>query len=154
MAVEREPLADVEVREMELADLDQVLDIERLSQVTPWSARAFLAELENSYSVYLVACRGERVVGFAGMWLVVDEAHVTNIAVHPAERGRGIGSLLLEELERRARAAGAGHVTLEVRVTNRVARSLYRRHGFTDRGLRRGYYRDTGEDAVIMGKDL
>lgn len=139
---------------MTAGDLEEVLDIERLSQVTPWSARAFLSELENSYGVYLVACLGERVVGFAGMWLVVDEAHVTNIAVHPAERGRGIGSLLLEELEARARAAGARHMTLEVRVSNKVARSMYRKHGYDERGVRRGYYRDTGEDALIMWKEL
>lgn len=98
--------------------------------------------------------RGEGpVVGYAGMWIVLDEAHVTNIAVAPEMRGRDIGDALLSELERRARARECRRMTLEVRPSNAVAISLYTKHGFVPRGRRPGYYSDTHEDAIVMWKD-
>lgn len=93
------------------------------------------------------------VVGYAGMWIVLDEAHVTNVAVAPEHRGRDIGDRLLSELERRARLRGCLRMTLEVRPSNAVAIALYRKHGFVARGRRPGYYSDTHEDAIIMWKD-
>lgn len=94
-----------------------------------------------------------RVVGYAGMWIVLDEAHVTNIAVAPEMRGRDIGDALLTELERRARARECRRMTLEVRPSNSVAIALYTKHGFVPRGRRPGYYSDTNEDAIVMWKD-
>ncbi|MBT9259214.1 MAG: ribosomal protein S18-alanine N-acetyltransferase [Clostridiales bacterium] len=139
---------------MTVADLPEVLAIERASYPTPWSERAFRSELmHNSYGHYLVALYEGKVVGYAGMWIVLDEAHITNIAVHPDYRGRGFGHLILSEMEKRAVEQGCTRMTLEVRPSNHVARRLYQRHGFVARGIRKGYYSDTQEDAIIMWKD-
>lgn len=142
------------LREMQVDDVPMVMEVEALSFLTPWSQAAFLSELQtNSYAYYFVAAVEARVVGYGGMWLILDEAHVTNIAVHPAYRGRKIGEALLICLMRKAKEKGAAAMTLEVRDKNAAAQNLYRKHGFTARGIRRGYYSDTGEDAVIMWKD-
>jgi len=134
--------------------LDQVAAIEALSFATPWSRESFQYELtRNDFASYLVALDGEKVLGYAGMWLILDEAHVTNVAVHPDCRGRGLGRVLMLELMRRAALAGAGRMTLEVRKSNHVARRLYEHLGFKERGCRRGYYTDTNEDALIMWKE-
>jgi ribosomal-protein-alanine N-acetyltransferase len=93
------------------------------------------------------------IVGFAGLWLTLDEAHVTTIAVHPDYRGRGVGELLLASLIDIAYDVNARYITLEVRVTNRVAQNLYRKYGFWDDGIRRRYYSDNHEDALIMRTD-
>ncbi|MGB9803150.1 ribosomal protein S18-alanine N-acetyltransferase [Desulfofundulus sp.] len=140
--------------EMSSRHLDEVLAIEQASFPTPWSRYAFTYELmHNEFAVYIVVLAGEKVVGYAGMWLVLDEAHVTNVAVHPDYRRRRIGRKLMQELMRRAVMLGARRMTLEVRTSNHVARRLYTSLGFVERGRRRGYYTDTNEDAVIMWKD-
>ena len=95
-----------------------------------------------------------RVAGYIGMWLVIDEGHITTIAVHPLHRGRGVGRQLLEAAEAIARERGALRITLEVRVSNTVAHSLYQKMGYVDAGIRPGYYRDNNEDAIIMWKEL
>lgn len=139
---------------MGIEHLDEVMEIERLSFPTPWSRGAYQREiLDNSYARYIVALLGGRVVGYAGMWVLMDEAHVTNIAVHPDYRHLGIGERILRELIRRAYAAGADKMTLEVRVSNVVAQNLYKKLGFAFRGIRRGYYTDTHEDAMIMWRN-
>jgi ribosomal-protein-alanine N-acetyltransferase len=136
---------------MDPGHIDQVLSIELKSFPTPWSRRAFMFEVtENDFAFYIVAHVNNRVVGYGGMWLVVDEAHITNVAVHPDYRGCGIGRALMLELLRRAAILGAGKVTLEVRVTNLVARNLYKSLGFSDKGVRPKYYSDNNEDAIIM----
>ncbi|HHY94187.1 MAG TPA: ribosomal protein S18-alanine N-acetyltransferase [Firmicutes bacterium] len=139
---------------MTLADLDGVMAVEEVSYPTPWSRRAFIGELtENVHAHYIVARNGWQVVGYAGMWVILDEAHVTNIAVHPDWRRCGLGERLLRELIARARARGATRVTLEVRKSNFPAQHLYTKMGFVPRGIRRGYYSDTHEDAIIMWLD-
>jgi len=152
--VGKETVRDVDrvyIDQMTLADLDGVMAVEEISYLTPWSRRAFVSELtENIHAHYIVARLGREVVGYAGMWVILDEAHVTNIAVHPDWRRRGLGERLLRELISRARARGATRVTLEVRKSNMVAQRLYTRLGFVPRGIRKGYYSDTGEDAIIM----
>ncbi len=131
--------------------LDQVLAIESESFPVPWSHQAFMFEVtENDLAFYIVALLDGKVAGYAGMWIVLDEAHVTNVAVHPGLRGRGIGRALMTELLYRAAVLGAARITLEVRVSNRVARNLYKSLGFVDRGIRRRYYSDNDEDAVVM----
>ncbi len=153
MAVQQVP-EPVRFADMELRHLSAVLDIERRSFPTAWSERAFVSELtQNAYAHYIVALRGQRVVGYAGMWLILDEAHITNIAIHPSERGRGLGDATLSELQRRAEEHGCVRMTLEVRPSNAVARALYGKHGFVARGVRPAYYTDTHEDAIIMWKD-
>ncbi|MCL6611035.1 MAG: ribosomal protein S18-alanine N-acetyltransferase [Peptococcaceae bacterium] len=131
--------------------LDQVMAIELKSFPIPWSHRTFMFEVtENDFAFYIVALLNGRVAGYAGMWIVLDEAHVTNVAVHPELRGRGVGRALMTELLGRAAVLGADRITLEVRVSNRAARSLYKSLGFVEKGLRRKYYSDNNEDAVIM----
>ncbi|MCL6614876.1 MAG: ribosomal protein S18-alanine N-acetyltransferase [Firmicutes bacterium] len=143
----------VVVDRMTVADLDEVLAIESASFASPWSRASFLYELlENQRAVYLVAKEDERVVGYIGMWVIFDEGHITNLAVHPDFRRRGIGALLLSELIAEAKTRGVSHLTLEVRQSNLGAQLLYAKHGFVTRGVRRRYYRDNDEDALIMWK--
>ena len=139
------------IEPMRLADLAEVQAIERASFTSPWPPHAYRSELEsNRLATYLVARVGETVVGFAGMWLMVDEAHITTFATHPAWRRRRIGERLLLSLldlavDRRAREA-----TLEVRLSNLAARRLYEKYGFRPVGLRPNYYSDDREDALVM----
>ena len=146
---------EIAIHPMTPADLDEVMAIEHLSYLTPWSRDAFASELLQRYTVYLVARAGQRVVGYAGMHVIWEQAHVTNVAVHPEFRGRGVGERLMRELIRIAYRRGAARMTLEVRVGNAPAQALYRKLGFvTEPGaVRKGYYTDTGEDAIIMWKD-
>lgn len=138
---------------MTLSDLPDVLAIERASFPAPWSERAFMAELlHNAYADYVVARLDGRLVGYGGMWIMLDEAHVTNIAVHPEFRRQGIGERILCELIRRAARRRCERMTLEVRKSNFPAQRLYLKHGFVPRGVRKGYYTDNNEDAIIMWK--
>lgn len=140
---------------MRLRDLGDILKIEKLSFTTPWSKQAFLSELlDNDRAYYLVAKVNDRAVGYIGIWLVAGEGHITNVAVHPDFRRRGIGNQLMTAVERLAAARGATRLTLEVRVSNDVAQHLYRKLGYLPAGIRRRYYRDNDEDALIMWKDL
>jgi [ribosomal protein S18]-alanine N-acetyltransferase len=143
------------VEAMALPDIPAVHEIERLSFVTPWPAYAFEQELTgNRLARYVVARASlggrERVVGFAGIWLMVDEAHVTTFGVHPDWRRRGVGRRLLLSLLELALEIGAARMTLEVRVSNLAAQALYAGFGFAVAGERRGYYTDDGEDALVM----
>lgn len=146
----------VRVEPMCLEDLEGILEIEEASFPTPWSRKSFLYELlENERAVYLVAREQEdRVQGYIGMWMVLDEGHITNLAVHPRARGRGIGELLLKALMAESRSRGINRLTLEVRISNLVARNLYAKLGFVSAGIRPGYYLDNNEDALIMWKGL
>jgi ribosomal-protein-alanine N-acetyltransferase len=144
----------VVVRDMYLSDLDAVMGIEVHSFPTPWSRHAFQAELmENNFATYLVLDFHGRVVAYGGMWIILDEAHVTNVAVHPDFRGHHLGERMMRGLMERARALGSVRMTLEVRRSNAVAQNLYHKLGFIPLGVRRGYYSDPREDAIIMWKD-
>lgn len=151
-----EPIGEaITIEPMRLRDLDQVIRIERLSFSAPWSKAAFLSELlENDRARYLVARVGDQVVGYTGMWIILDEGHITNVAVHPHWRNRGVATHLLTALEDLAREQGVRRMTLEVRKSNVVAHTLYEKLGFRDAGIRRAYYRDNNEDAIIMWKTL
>jgi [ribosomal protein S18]-alanine N-acetyltransferase len=138
-------------RFMREEDIDQVLEIEHASFATPWSREAFYNELNmNKFAVYIVVEVDKKVVGYCGVWIVIDEAHVTNIAILPAFRGRKLGEALMQNLFDVARTMGAKSMTLEVRVTNYVAQALYRKFGFQKGGLRKNYYTDNQEDALVM----
>ena len=142
------------VRPMTTADVDGVMAVEKDSFATPWSRSAFEEELaQNRLARYLVAEENGQVVGYAGMWLVINEAHVTNVAVSGSRRGEGIGRLLMETLMELARENGMGSMTLEVRVSNMVARHLYETLGFAEAGIRKNYYSETKEDALILWRD-
>jgi ribosomal-protein-alanine N-acetyltransferase len=143
----------LEIRRLTLRDLGAVEEIERASYPTPWSRSMFAGELTKPASISLGAFEGEDLVGYVIVSRYVDAWHVMNVAVRPEERGRGIGTALLERLfEATASDARRGY-TLEVRVSNERAIKLYERLGFKGRGVRRGYYTDNREDALIMWKD-
>jgi [ribosomal protein S18]-alanine N-acetyltransferase len=136
------------------ADLDQVDEIERHSFKNPWPARVFLEELERAWARVDVARAGAGVVGFCNYWLVKDEVHLLAIATHPDRRRGGVGAALLEHLLAKATATQSALVTLEVRKSNRPAIALYERYGFAPVGVRRGYYAEDGEDALVMTLEL
>jgi len=139
---------------MRLEHLDEVLKIEELSFPSPWSRSSFVYEItQNQFACYIVAVAEEKVAGYGGMWLILDEAHITNVAVRTDYRMKGIGAALMLELIRQASLKGATRMTLEVRPSNTAARRLYASLGFKDIGLRKRYYTDTNEDAIIMWKD-
>ena len=139
------------VEPMRLADVPAVLEIERLSFSSPWPAYAFEQELTaNRLAHYRVARLRDRVVGFGGIWLMVDEAHITTFGVHPEHRREGIGRRLLLSLADLAIELGTARMTLEVRLSNLAAQGLYRSFGFQDKGRRIAYYSDDGEDALVM----
>jgi ribosomal-protein-alanine N-acetyltransferase len=141
----------LEIEPMRLPDLDAVREIELRSFSTPWPAHAYPAEIEtNRLAHYRVARLDGRIVAFAGIWLMLDEAHVTTFAVHPDFRRRSIGERLLLAMLDVAIANGAREATLEVRLSNMAARKLYEKYGFRPVGLRPRYYSDDNEDALIM----
>lgn len=145
---------EVTFGEMRPEHLNQVEAIEKASFPTPWSRSSFAFEItQNNFAFYVVAAAEEEVLGYGGMWLILDEAHITNLAVHPEHRGKRIGRALMMELMRRAVMMGITRMTLEVRPSNLAARRLYKSLGFEERGLRKRYYTDTKEDAIIMWND-
>lgn len=136
---------------MALGDLPAVQEIERLSFSSPWPAYALEQELTaNRLARYVVARAGDTIVAFAGVWLMVDDAHITTFSVHPEWRRRGVGQQLLMGVADLAREIGARRLTLEVRASNEAAQRLYERFGFEIVGRRPAYYTDNGEDALIM----
>ncbi|HHY36804.1 MAG TPA: ribosomal protein S18-alanine N-acetyltransferase [Firmicutes bacterium] len=146
--------AMITLEKMNMTHLEEVLALERLCFSNPWSYEAYRFELEdNQLADYLVVLDAGRVVGYGGMWLIMDEAHVTNIAIHPQYRRRGLGELLLRCLMTRAYVRGARRMTLEVRRSNHIAQRLYEKLGFRGIGYRKDYYSDNGEDALIMWKE-
>lgn len=143
--------APLVVEPMRMGDVGAVLEIERLSFSAPWPAFAFEQELTaNRLAHYRVARLADRVVAFGGIWLMVDEAHITTFGVHPDHRRRGIGRRLLLQLTDVALELGSARMTLEVRVSNEPAQALYRSFGFAVTGRRIAYYSDDGEDALVM----
>jgi [ribosomal protein S18]-alanine N-acetyltransferase len=146
---------EITFRQMTLADIDDVLKIEHVSFTLPWSRESFYNELvHNNYSHYIVMEWNGQVIGYCGMWLVIDEAHITNVAVLPEFRGRKLGEALMRKAMETAKELGAKTMTLEVRVSNRVAQSLYRKLGFLNGGIRKQYYTDNQEDALVMWVNL
>ena len=144
-------MATLFIERMRPIDLDEVLAIERASFTMPWSRGAFLYEIEqNRVARCYVMREEERVVGYICVWEVADEMHITNIAVHPTARRRGIGRGLLGSVLEDARRRSMRLLVLEVRPSNVEARALYDSFGFRVVGRRRGYYYDTGEDALVM----
>jgi ribosomal-protein-alanine N-acetyltransferase len=139
---------------MTLADLEAVHAIERASFSVPWPDEAYRNELlTNRLASYVVARAGETIVGFGGLWVMVDEAHITTFAVDPRWRRRGVGEWMLLALLDRATERHAREATLEVRLSNMPARRLYEKYGFRPVGIRPRYYSDNGEDALIMTTD-
>ena len=145
------------IRKAETKDIKEMAALDLVCFPAPWSEEAFRQELEeNNLAFYVVAELKEKVVGYAGLWAILDEGHITNVAVSPEHRKRGIGRAVVEVLVDATEQAGLNSFTLEVRTSNITAQNLYKKFGFIEAGLRKGYYEDNGEDALIMwrGKSI
>jgi ribosomal-protein-alanine N-acetyltransferase len=144
----------VQIEPMQLDDIPVVQTIEREVFLTPWPRNAYRRELsQNRLATYIVIREGDEIVGYAGLWRMHDEAHVTTVGVRRQDQGKGYGLALMLALIERAYAIGSRWMTLEVRASNFGAMALYEKLGFKVIGRRRGYYTDDGEDAIVMWSD-
>lgn len=142
---------NVIISRMQVEDIEVVSKIERRCYALPWNSTAYVTEIGNSIAYYTVAKDSDGlVVGFAGMWVIMDEIHLTTLAVDPEARGNSIGERLLLDMLEYGMAHGAHRATLEVREHNTAAHNLYLKYGFEDVAIRKKYYSDNGENAVIM----
>ena len=144
-------MADVIIRQAEPRDAADIFEIEKLCFPDPWSMDSISFELEeNPRAFYVVAEHSGKVVGYAGLWWIEDEGHITNVAVKPGFRNRKIAEGIIDTLIEHTSAEGIKHYTLEVRRSNEAAIGLYEKFGFAVEGVRKGYYRFEKEDALIM----
>lgn len=136
---------------MVVSDLPSVLHIESVSFSAAWPQNAFTNEIrDNKLAHYFVGRLGSKIVAYGGIWVILEDSHVTTIAVHPDQRGKKLGEEMLVHLLRAAIDNGASWITLEVRESNESAQKLYRKYGFTVVSTRRGYYSDNNENALVM----
>ncbi|SCI34394.1 MULTISPECIES: ribosomal protein S18-alanine N-acetyltransferase [unclassified Romboutsia] len=142
------------IEEMKVDDIDGVFEVEKNCFEDYWSRDSFKKELSNNLAKYLVAKVDKEVVGYVGIWFVVDEGHITNVAVHEDYRGKEIGDQLIKELVQVCKDNNIVSMTLEVRSSNIVAQNLYRKYGFKMAGIRKEYYSNNKEDAIIMWNDI
>lgn len=139
------------IRRMTLADVPQVHALEVKTFTEAWSYQSFVDEMEkNLCARYLVAEEAGKIIAYAGAWIVLEEGHITNIAVQEAARGRGVGARLTRALMQYAANLGVQYMTLEVRKSNHIAQGMYQKLGFMELGVRKRYYEDNGEDALLM----
>lgn len=142
---------EVTFRKMGLGDIDAVYEIEHASFSLPWTKEAFFYEMmDNQHAYYVLAETKDGIVGFCGLWIIMDECHVTNIAIRPDQRGKKLGEKLMRAAIDVAKQNGAKAMTLEARVSNTPARNLYEKLGFKNGGIRKSYYSDNFEDAIVM----
>jgi len=145
----------LKTRKMTIDDVDRVFEIEGQSFKTPWSKAAFHNEMmENTLAEYIVLLDDDFIIGYGGMWLIVDEIHITNIAIAIEYRGKGYSKVLIRALIEFGLERPFNHMTLEVRESNYIAIALYEQFGFVSVGKRPKYYTDTNEDALVMWKEL
>lgn len=143
----------IEIVKMAEKHIDQVVKVEEACFHIPWTKKDFEREVyENKMAIYLVALVDHNIVGYAGMWHVVNEGHITNVAVLEEYRKQGIGDALMIELIHIAEEKEMIGITLEVKMSNMAAQKLYTKYGFRPEGIRKNYYQDTKEDAIIMWK--
>lgn len=143
------------IRKMQKEDIEEVFQIELQSFSVPWSKESLYYELEqNLFAKYLVVEFKEKVIGYCGLWVIMDDAQITNIAVHPDYRGMKIGESLLKFSIQLSKEMSAKRLSLEVRVSNHIAQSLYKKVGFVPGGIRKRYYTDNQEDALVMWVSL
>lgn len=142
---------EVTFRKMTVEDIDAVYEIEHASFSLPWTKEAFFYEMmDNQHAYYVLAETEDGIVGFCGLWIIMDECHVTNIAIRPDQRGKKMGEKLMRAAIETAKDNGAKAMTLEARVSNTPARNLYEKLGFKNGGIRKSYYSDNFEDAIVM----
>lgn len=139
---------------LDAAHISRMAELEKLCFSVPWSRGMIRDELDSDIGYYVGAEENGDLVGYAGMQIVIDEGYITNVAVDPEHRRRGIADALLDALRARAEERALSFMTLEVRVSNLAAQELYKKHGFAAAGLRKKYYRKPAEDAIIMTLNL
>ncbi len=137
-------------REMIPEDADAVAQIEKSCFPVPWSRQSFWEEASHEHTLYWLALDEEKVIGYAGCWILAGEAQITNVAISPEYQGKGVGTQLMKSMIEVAKKRGATAMTLEVRPSNASALALYKKFGLKSVGRRKGYYSDNGEDAIIM----
>ncbi|MGL6105565.1 ribosomal protein S18-alanine N-acetyltransferase [Romboutsia sp.] len=142
------------IEKMTSKDIDGVFEVEKSCFEDYWSKDSFMKELKNDVARYLVAKIDGKVVGYVGIWLVMDEGHITNVAVHKDYRGQKIGDKLIKELIEVCKSSNIVAMTLEVRASNVAAQNLYKKYGFKLAGIRKEYYSNNKEDAMIMWNDI
>lgn len=142
------------IERMTSKDIDGVFEVEKSCFEDYWSKESFKKELENDVARYLVAKLDGKIVGYVGIWFVMDEGHITNVAVHKDYRGQKIGDKLIRELIELCKSSNIIAMTLEVRVSNVIAQNLYKKYGFKLAGIRKEYYSNNKEDAMIMWNDI
>ena len=154
-SIESPSADDLAIGFARMSDMDDIYEIETLSFPGHWSYDALAVEVRRlrSYSRVLVARQNGRLIAYTVFWVVVDEAHVLNFAVHPDRRRQGIGRRMMQAIFREAKRMGLKRITLEVRVSNDAARQLYEKMGFRTLAVRRRFYEDNGEDAYVMWLD-
>ncbi len=144
-------MSEITIRKMEIADVDQVMEVERVSFTTPWTTVIFYQEIvDNQYAYYYVIEWNGRIVGYVGTWVVLEDAQVTNIAIMPELRGNKLGEKLFQYMLLQIKLIGATRLSLEVRESNIPAQKLYRKFGLVPGGIRKNYYTDNQEDAIVM----
>src|SRR5690625_1300544 len=148
-------MAVFSIRDMLNDDIDAVMSVDQASFSTPWSREIFKREMnENKYAYYFVIEENDKIIGYAGLWIVEDDAQITNIALLPEYRGYKIGEKFFGFSVQFAIKKGAYRLSLEVRESNLVAQLLYRKFGLVPGGIRKGYYPDNNEDAIVMWVNL
>ena len=140
------------IESMTVDDISQVAEIERQIFSIPWSEKAFRDSMEGDNTIYIVAKENDNVAGYAGMYLSFEEGNITNVAVNPLSRRKGIGEKIVRDILNRAYEKGVRDVFLEVRETNSVAIALYEKIGFKEEGIRKNFYDKPRENALIMWK--
>jgi ribosomal-protein-alanine N-acetyltransferase len=144
----------LKIRKAQCQDLEQIHALENLCFDIPWSFEMLYDDIcANKGTVYYVVELGGRIIGYGGMWIIVDEAHITNVCIHPDYRRQGYATLLMKKLCDKAESLGADNMTLEVRISNHDAMHLYKKCGFAIHGLRKKYYSNNFEDAYIMWRE-
>mgnify|MGYP004556881383 FL=1 len=141
----------IEIVDTHLEHIDDIAELEKQCFSIPWTSEQLASQLTDNMHICLAAVDGEgRTVGYVGLMYVLDEGYISNVAVAPAHRREGIGGMLLDTLRERAEEKGLAFLTLEVRQTNEPAKNLYKKHGYVEVGLRKGYYAKPTEDAILM----
>jgi ribosomal-protein-alanine N-acetyltransferase len=143
------------IRNMDISDLPEVMKIDSLSFPAPWTKEVYEQELlKNDFAHYFVIVHENEIAGYVGIWIVFDDAQITNIAVAPHYRGKGIGEKLFGFALTYSFQLGAQKLSLEVRPSNYVAKNMYKKFGLKEGGIRKNYYPDNGEDAIVMWVNL
>jgi len=137
---------------MKHKDIEDICALEHEAFTIPWEKFAFEEEMQNDLAHYTVCELNDKIIAYGGMWLVLDEAHITNIAVKKEYQSMGIGGRLMERMFASAKARGAKYMYLEVRKSNSIAYDMYKKKGFMVEGVRKNYYPDNSEDAIVMLK--